>query len=123
LDTRITFGETLDKIAQFRTCLEKQVADCYMADVQKVGGIGAWMRIAGLVSAWQHPVASHTEPEVQVHLIAAASNGLMVEYTPSHDSLYREPLKIENGFMLVPNKPGLGMELNAEVIQRYRVEG
>ncbi len=123
LDTRITFGETLEKVAQFRACLEKQAADCYMADVQKVGGISAWMRVAALLDVWQHPLASHTEPEVQVHLIAAASNGLTVEYTPSHDVLYCEPLKIDNGLMLVPSKPGLGMELNAEIIRRYRVEG
>jgi L-alanine-DL-glutamate epimerase-like enolase superfamily enzyme len=123
LDTRITFGETLEKIAQFRACLEREAADCYMADVQKIGGISSWMRVAALLDAWQRPLASHTEPEVQVHLIAAASNGLTVEYTPSHDALYREPLKIENGLMVVPDKPGLGMELNAETIQRYRVEG
>jgi L-alanine-DL-glutamate epimerase-like enolase superfamily enzyme len=123
LDTRVTFGETLEKLTQFRACLEKRAADCYMADVQKVGGISAWMRIAALLNAWQCPLASHTEPEVQVHLIAAAANGLTVEYTPSHDILYREPLKVEDGLMVVPNKPGLGMELNPEVIHRYRVRG
>jgi len=121
LDTRITFGETLETISQYRNCLEKRAADCYMADVQKVGGVSAWMRIATLLGASQYPLASHTEPEVQVHLIAAAPNGLTVEYTPSHDVLYSEPLKIENGQMQVPDKPGLGMELNGDVIQRYRV--
>jgi L-alanine-DL-glutamate epimerase-like enolase superfamily enzyme len=121
LDTRVTFGETLEKIDQFRLCLEKQAADCYMADVQKLGGISAWMRVAALLEASHLPLASHTEPEVQVHLIAAAPNGLTVEYTPSHDVLYKEPLKIENGLMRVPNNPGLGMELNPEVIRQYEV--
>jgi L-alanine-DL-glutamate epimerase-like enolase superfamily enzyme len=123
LDTRVTFGETLEKIEEFRTCLEKQAADCYMADVQKLGGISAWMRVGSLLDVWHLPLASHTEPEVQVHLIAAAPNGLTVEYTPSHDVLYREPLKVENGSMLVPSKPGLGMELNEDTIQRYSVAG
>jgi L-alanine-DL-glutamate epimerase-like enolase superfamily enzyme len=122
LDTRVTFGETLETIHQFRSCIDKRAADCYMADVQKVGGIGAWMRIATLLNAVQYPLASHTEPEVQVHLVAAAPNGLTVEYTPSHDVLYCEPLKIDKGQMLVPDKPGLGMELNADTVQRYRVE-
>jgi mandelate racemase len=122
LDTRVTFGETLETINQFRSCLQRRAADCYMADVQKVGGISAWMRIATLLGASHYSLASHTEPEVQVHLIAAAPNGLTVEYTPSHDVLYREPLKIENGYMLVPDGPGLGMELNSDAIQRYRVE-
>jgi L-alanine-DL-glutamate epimerase-like enolase superfamily enzyme len=122
LDTRVTFGETLETINQFQACVEKRVADCYMVDVQKVGGVSPWMRIATVLGASAYPVASHTEPEVQVHLIAAAANGLTVEYTPSHDVLYIEPLRIDGGRMLVPVKPGLGMELNPEVIQRYRVE-
>jgi L-talarate/galactarate dehydratase len=123
LDTRVTFGETLETMVQFRSCLQIRAADCYMVDVQKVGGITAWMRIAGVLDAAHYQVASHTEPEVQVHLVAAAANGLTVEYTPSHDVLYREPLKIENGAMVVPEGPGLGMELNDEVLQRYRVDG
>jgi L-alanine-DL-glutamate epimerase-like enolase superfamily enzyme len=80
------------------------------------------MRIVALLGAAHYPLASYTESEVQVHLVAAAPNGLTVEYTPSHDLLYSEPLRIENGYMVVPEKPGLGMELNNEVMQRYRIE-
>jgi L-alanine-DL-glutamate epimerase-like enolase superfamily enzyme len=122
LDTRVTFGETLETIEQFRSCLRIRAADCYMVDVQKVGGISAWMQIATFLDAARYQIASHTEPEVQVHLVAAAANGLTVEYTPSHDVLYREPLRIENGSIIVPDGAGLGMELNDEVLERYRVE-
>jgi L-alanine-DL-glutamate epimerase-like enolase superfamily enzyme len=122
LDTRVTFGETLETIEQFRSCLRIRAADCYMVDVQKVGGISAWMQIATCLDAAHYQVASHTEPEVQVHLVAAAANGLTVEYTPSHDVLYCEPLRIENGSMIVPDGPGLGLELNNEVLERFRVQ-
>src|SRR5262245_1385184 len=121
LDTRVTFGETLEKAGEFRACLEKQAADCYMADVQKVGGIGAWMRIALLLDAWHRPVASHVEPEVQVHLVAAAPNGLTVEYNPNHEVLYTEKLTLRDGCLELPKRPGLGFELNPEVLKTYAI--
>jgi L-alanine-DL-glutamate epimerase-like enolase superfamily enzyme len=119
LDMRVTFGETLDRIGDYRICLEKEAADCYMADVQKVGGISAWLRIAALLDAWHRPLASHVEPEVQVHLVAAAPNGLTVEYNPNHEVLYTETLVLKDGFIELPNGAGLGCELNPEVIERY----
>lgn len=121
LDTRVTFGETLERPDQYKMCLEQRAADCYMADVQKVGGITAWMRIAAIVGAWHRPLASHVEPEVHVHLVAAAPNGLTVEYTPNHDVLYTHPFRFEKGQMILPAGPGLGVELNEEMIGRYLV--
>jgi L-alanine-DL-glutamate epimerase-like enolase superfamily enzyme len=121
LDTRVTFGETLETQDQFRICLEKQAADCYMADVQKLGGIRAWMRVASLLDAWHFPLASHVEPEVQVHLVAAAPNGLTVEYNPNHEVLYTEKLKLHDGCLELPQKPGLGLELNSDVLETYKV--
>ena len=121
LDTRVTFGETLEKIEEFRTCLEKHAADCYMADVQKLGGISAWMRVGSLLDVWRLPLASHVEPEVQVHLIAASPNGLTVEYNPNHEVLYTEKLKLHDGCLELPRKAGLGFELNPDVLETYKV--
>jgi L-alanine-DL-glutamate epimerase-like enolase superfamily enzyme len=121
LDMRVTFGETLEKLGEYRVCLEKSAADCYMADVQKVGGIGAWMRIAALLDAWHRPIASHVEPEVQVHLVGAAPNGLTVESNPNHEVLYTEKLALKDGYLELPQGPGLGCELNPETLQRYSV--
>lgn len=121
LDTRVTFGETLEKIGEFRACLKKQAADCYMADVQKVGGISAWLRIAALLDAWHLPLASHVEPEVQIHLVAAAPNGLTVEYNPNHEVLYTEKPVLRDGLLELPTGPGLGCQLNSDVLKTYAV--
>ncbi len=121
LDTRVTFGEVLETAGQFQAHLVARSADCYMIDLQKVGGVGAWMRIAALLDAWHMPAASHVMPEVQVHLVAAAVNGLTVEYNPHHDFLYEQPLQLQDGEMLVPTGPGLGLRLNEDVVRRYSV--
>jgi L-alanine-DL-glutamate epimerase-like enolase superfamily enzyme len=121
LDTRVTFGEALETPDQFRAHLEARSADCYMIDLQKVGGVGAWLRIANLLDAWHLPAASHVMPEVQVHLVAAVPNGLTVEYNPHHDVLYRNPLRFDGGDMLVPQGPGLGLDLDEDFVGRYRI--
>jgi D-arabinonate dehydratase len=59
--------------------------------------------------------------------MAAIPNGLAAEYFPLDldimvfDAVVKEPLKPENGFLPVPQRPGLGMELDEEKLKRYRV--
>jgi L-talarate/galactarate dehydratase len=122
LDTRVTFGEVLETSGQFRAHLLAHAADCYMIDLQKVGGVTPWLRIASLLDVWRMPAASHVMPEVQVHLVAAAPNGLTVEYNPHHDVLFHEKPRFENGRMLLPQGPGLGLTLDEDVIAKHLVK-
>ncbi len=58
-------------------------------------------------------------------LIAALPNTELVEYTladsPIRKDLLTEPLRAVNGYVKVPDKPGLGIEVNPDVVARYRV--
>jgi mandelate racemase len=60
-------------------------------------------------------------PEIHVHLIAAIPNGLTVEYMPWSLCLFEETPKIENGQIVVPSKPGLGLAFDQAAIKRYEV--
>ena len=44
-----------------------------------------------------------------------------IERAALHHQLLQEPLKIENGQMIIPNKPGLGADLDLDAVERYRV--
>ncbi|MBV8087450.1 MAG: mandelate racemase/muconate lactonizing enzyme family protein [Chloroflexi bacterium] len=121
LDTRVTFGEVLETAAQFRNHLEHRAADCYMIDLQKVGGVTPWLRIANLLDVWRMPAASHVMPEVQAHLVAAIPNGLTIEYNPHHDVLFVEKPRFENGRWLLSQGPGLGLTIDEDVIARFTV--
>ena len=45
-----------------------------------------------------------------------------IEYMPWVAGAFAEPARIENGRMLPPDKPGLGLEISEDVLAKYRVE-
>jgi mandelate racemase len=75
-----------------------------------------------MAQAFNLPVVSHLFPEIHVHLVAAAPNGLTVEYMPWSLRLYEEPPVPVNGELTVPARPGLGLRFDRKVIERYAVQ-
>lgn len=84
-------------------------------------GITQWLKIAGMAQAFNLPVVSHLVPEIHVHLIAAIPNGLTVEYMPWSARLFREVPLPQKGELVVPARPGLGLEFDRNAFQRYGV--
>lgn len=121
LTTPIAAGEYHYGIVPFRHMLEARSIDIVMIDLLRVGGITQWMKVAGMAEAFNLPVVSHLVPEIHVHLIAAIPNGLTVEYMPWSLCLFEETPKIENGQIVVPSKPGLGLAFDQAAIKRYEV--
>jgi L-alanine-DL-glutamate epimerase-like enolase superfamily enzyme len=78
------------------------------------------MKVAGMAEAFNLPVVSHVMPEMLVHMVAACPNGLTVEYMPWMVALYQETPKIENGQMVLSQKPGLGLTFDEAAIKRFR---
>jgi L-alanine-DL-glutamate epimerase-like enolase superfamily enzyme len=92
-----------------------------MIDLLRVGGVTQWMKVAGMAEAFNLPVVSHLIPEIHLHLVAAIPNGLTVEYMPWTLRLFEETPGLENGQLVVPQKPGLGLKFDAATIKRYQV--
>jgi L-alanine-DL-glutamate epimerase-like enolase superfamily enzyme len=121
LDTPIAAGEYHYGIVPFRHLLEHRSIDIVMIDLLRAGGITQWMKIAGMAEAFNLPVVSHLIPELHVHLIAAIPNGLTVEYMPWTLRLFEETPAMQDGQLVVPSKPGLGLAFDQNVIKRYQV--
>jgi L-talarate/galactarate dehydratase len=120
LKTPIAGGEYVWGIAPFRQMLEARSVDIVMVDILRAGGVTPWMKIAGMAEAFNLPIVSHVMPEILVHLIAACPNGLTVEYMPWMLPLYQETPAIENGELVLPTTPGLGLEFDEKVIAGFR---
>ena len=114
LDTPISAGEYHYGIPPFRHMLERRSVDIVMIDLLRAGGITPWMKIAHLAEAYNLPVVSHLAPEVLAHAVAAVPNGLIVEHMPWSLALFKEPPRIENSEIVLPQTPGLGLEFDAE---------
>lgn len=122
LDVPIAAGETFCTKHGFRPLIEKRAVDILIIDLQRVGGLTEWMKVAAMAQAWNLPVASHLFHDFLVHAIAAVPNGLVVEYMPWWDVIYQEPPQIKDGYLEITDKPGLGLELDARAVQSYEMK-
>ena len=91
------------------------------------GGPTEWRRIAALASAYEVELGHHEEAQVAAHLLASQPHGTYVEaFSPTRDPIFwqmlaNRPALVDGAFSL-PEGPGLGWELDADFIERYRVD-
>ena len=60
-------------------------------------------------------------PEIHVHPVGAVPNGLTVEYMPRLFRLFEEVPVPQNGDLIMPAAPGLGLKFNEDTIKRFGV--
>jgi L-alanine-DL-glutamate epimerase-like enolase superfamily enzyme len=121
IDTPLAAGGRYTDPAQFVRLLESGTRAIFRPDVLRLGGLTPWLKVAALAELNHRPVVPHLLPEVSVHLAYGLPGVQAVEYVPWLAPLFVEPLAIENGTLVPPAKPGLGLELNPEALERFRV--
>ncbi|HHE41396.1 MAG TPA: mandelate racemase/muconate lactonizing enzyme family protein [Dehalococcoidia bacterium] len=121
LDMPLVVGENVAHKRGFRRLFEERATDIAMIDVQAVGGVTEWMKVAAMAEAYNLPVVSHLFDEFSVHLVAAIPNGVWTEHMPWWEVIYNEPPQPKDGWISVPNVPGIGYELNRDAMKRFRM--
>jgi len=125
----LAMGERLYTIYQYQDLLNHKGAAYLRPDLSLAGGITNIKKIAALAEANYVSVVPHNPlscvlTAACVQLDAAVHNIALQEYpgdeydNPKRD-LVKEPLKREGGYLLVPNTPGIGIELNEEAFKHY----
>jgi L-alanine-DL-glutamate epimerase-like enolase superfamily enzyme len=112
-------GETYFNIASFRPLVEGRCVDIVMVD-QDLGLSGA-LKVAHLAEIYGLKVVPHLATEILAHLIAAVPNGLTVEYYPWAMPLFQEVPRVENGELVLSERPGLGLELDEAALRTFTV--
>ncbi len=114
----------------FREVLERRAMDVVMPDVTVVGGIGELKKVGEMAEAWGTPVAPHgpfgpVMIAAGVQAMAAHPGFLILEYgwgeVPWRNALTLPAERIENGRIALTDRPGLGLELNPDVVEAHRV--
>ncbi len=121
LDMPIATGEHLYELTDFHQLLQTRATDLAIIDLGRIGGITPWRRAAALAHAYQIPVCGHVIPEIHVHLLSAIPNGHVVEYVPRSEALLQSMPVLEDGQLVAPKEPGIGIALDEDAVQRYRV--
>ncbi len=131
--TPICCGENLYLRYGFRELLEKRAVDIIMPDVQKTGGILESRKIADMAQTYFVPFAPHnvTSPigtMATAHLCAAVPNFLAVErhwidMLPKWKGFVKEGEIIQKGFIPIPERVGLGVEMDDEFVRKAQIPG
>jgi L-alanine-DL-glutamate epimerase-like enolase superfamily enzyme len=121
IDTPVASGETEYARYGFADMLERKSADVLMPDLQRVGGISEFMKVAHMAEAKDVPISPHLFTEPCLQLCGAIANCNYAEHMPWFEPLYNERLAMEDGDLLIPDRPGLGFTFDLDAIERYRV--
>jgi L-alanine-DL-glutamate epimerase-like enolase superfamily enzyme len=127
LDWPVATGEIHGSRWDFRQLVERRAADILQPDAGVLGGISEWMRVAHAAATFDLPVAPHWHADLHVHLVAAVPNAITVEYFLLEEDIYNferilsERLAPEDGVIPLPSRPGLGLVLDRDAVERFRV--
>jgi mandelate racemase len=119
--TPICIGENWWGAHDVAKSLQARACDYGMPDAMKIGGVTGWLRAAALAEPSGLPLASHAFPEVSAHLLAASPTAYALEYLDHAGPILEEPIEIEDGHALVPERPGIGLEWDEDAVGRFLV--
>ena len=117
----LQLGENFNGIAAMAAALRARACQLVMPDLARIGGVTGWMDAANLAAAQSVPMSSHLFPEVSAHLLAATPTCDWLEYVDWADAFVQEPLKIVDGMVIVPARPGSGLKWDMRAVERYRL--
>ncbi|MBN8890126.1 MAG: isomerase [Rhodospirillales bacterium 70-18] len=125
----IAAGERLATIWGWRQMVEREIVDVIQPDTGRAGGLTQMKKLAGMAEAHHIMVAPHSgtlgpiAEFAALHLLAAIPNALMLERIEGdwagRNEVISAPPVLEGGHLLVPNVPGLGVDINEEAVARY----
>lgn len=128
----IAAGERLTTKYEFQRLLSTGAASILQMNLGRVGGLLEAKKIAGMAEAHYAQIAPHLYcgPIVgaaNMQLAACSPNFLILEsierWDGFHAQLLKKPLTWEDGYLVVPKEPGLGVELDEAVALAHPYEG
>lgn len=128
---KISGGESLTTRYEFQEFLNRSKVDIVQPDITRCGGISEMRKIYDLAQLHgtkliPHGFSTGILLSATVQFLAATESCDLMEYSQSNSPLFRKLVKnlipFENGYVKVPDCIGLGVELDEELLERYRMK-
>ena len=128
----IAAGERLTTKYEFARLLQTGAASILQMALGRVGGILEAKKIAGMAEAHYAQIAPHLycgpiEGAANIQISACSPNFLILEIIEQwggfHGDLLKKPIRWDDGYVIPPTEPGLGVELNEDVALAHPYTG
>lgn len=133
VDIPIAAGERHSHIWGVREIIEDELVDVVQPDSGRIGGISQLKKVAAMAEAHYINVAPHSgslgpvAEYAAIHVLAAIPNALILERleddVPQRYEVIQPHLPTVDGYITVPDKPGLGVDIDEDVVASYPSEG
>ena len=119
----VATGENLDEIGDFMALIDHRAADIIEVGIGTSGITGA-MQVAHMAYGFEIPVCMMNTPgNFMAHLAAALPNHMMMEVVdPGFEACFTVDTRIEDGFIILGDTPGLGIVFDEEKLEQLSAE-
>lgn len=119
LKTPVQLGENFYGPRLLYQAVLAGAGDYVMPDLMRIGGVSGWLRAAAIAGAAGIPMSTHLYPEIAAHLMRVTDTAHWLEWQDWADPVLAEPFQLTDGNLVVPNKPGHGIEWNETAVAKF----
>jgi len=128
---RIAAGEEESNRQSYIELMDRGQIDVVQVDLTRCGGFTEAMKIAALAAdrclpCVNHGFTTYINVASALHFLASIPNSFILEFvveegTHLREEITRQDIRVVDGWVNVPQEPGLGVTLNEDAVERYRV--
>jgi mandelate racemase len=118
LKTPVQLGENFYGPRLLYQAVLAGAGDYVMPDLMRIGGVTGWLRAAAIAGAAGIPMSTHLYPEFAAHLMRVTETAHWLEWQDWADPILAEPFERRDGHLVVPDRPGAGIEWSEAAVRR-----
>jgi mandelate racemase len=122
INTPITLGENFHGPKDAHDALINESCDMIMPDLMRIGGVSGWLKTASIAESFNAEVSTHLYPEVSAHLMCLTPTAEWLEWVDWANPIIKDPYAVKDGSIIIPDKPGFGIEWDEGAISKYKVD-
>lgn len=119
LKTPVQLGENFYGARQLYQAVLAGAGDYVMPDLMRIGGVTGWLRAAAITGAAGIPMSTHLYPEMAAHLMRVTDTAHWLEWQDWADPILSEPFQLEDGHLMIPDRPGQGIAWDEKAIAKF----
>ena len=124
IKTPIAIGENYYTRHQFYDVIKAGCVSIVQPDGRRAGGPTEWLDIGSISEAAGLKLASHGGGPLAVNILCALENAIYLESgsLKSENSMLKTNLVMKDGAILIPDTPGMGIDIKEDYIAKYRID-